>query len=123
MGLGGLRTAFQNLAEQYMETPVIIKSRLAPAKDPGDRTGDNTILWEVTPTTVMGWFVDAGAQSFQSDGSMRTVTDRPLVRLPMDTVIGIGDKVTIGGKEYTVADVTEDETWSVWLKAMLTRIE
>ena len=123
MGLGGIRSAFQSLAEQYMETPVIIQRRQDAAKDPGDRTGDNTVNWEVSTTTVMGWFVDAGAQAFQTDGSMRVITDRPQVRLPMDTAIDTGDKVTIGGREFAVADVTHDETWSVWIKAMLTRIE
>jgi hypothetical protein len=115
-------SGIQSLAERFMATPVTIRRRTASAQDPSNRSGDHDITYETETETVNGWFVDAGATSF-SGGRMVAVIDRPLVRLPIDTVVDSGDKVTIGGKEFTVVDATDNETYAIWKKVTLVREE
>ncbi|HEX5016517.1 MAG TPA: hypothetical protein VFX15_02900 [Actinomycetes bacterium] len=113
----------QALAEQFMQSEVEIEHRSAPAQDPGDRTGDNTVSYETSTTTTKGWFVDQGTHTF-SGGRMVEVTDRPLLRVPVGTEIAKGDRVTInGGDTWTVVDASSDETWPVMVKVELVRIE
>jgi len=114
----------QGIAESFMTTTVAIKHRATAAKDPGDRTGDNTITFEATLTEgVSGWFVDKGTRSFSRDGAMSVVTDVPLLRVPVGTDVAGRDEVRINGNWWVVVDVSNDETWPIWLKCELARIE
>lgn len=112
----------QALGNKFLRTDVVIEHRAVSAKDPSDRTGDNTITYETTTTTVKGWFVDRGTHTF-SGGRMVEVTDRPLLRVPVGTEIGPRDRVTIGGQAWKVVDASSDETWPIFTKVELVRIE
>lgn len=115
----------QAIAESYMNATITIRHRSAAAQDPGDRTGDNTVAYDTIQTeNVKGWFVDKGTRSFSRDGSMSVITNVPLLRVPVGTDIKSRDEVLINGsKWWTVVDASGDETWPVWLKCELARIE
>lgn len=116
-------TGLQGIANSFMRTPVTIRHRAAPAKDASDPTGDNTVAYDIVETMTYGWFVDKGTMSFSADGSMSVTTDEPTLRVPVGTVIGPRDKVLIGANWWTVVDASADDTWPVFTKVQLVRIE
>ena len=113
----------QPLVNQFMTTPIAIKHRMDPAKDPGNRTGDNTIEFEPELTYTNGWFVDQGARSFDQTGAMSIVADRPTLRVPVGTRVETRDEVLLNGGWWVVSDASTDDTWPVMLKVGLARIE
>lgn len=113
----------QAIANGYMTSTVVINHKTAPAMDPSDRTGDHLVTFTSPPTTTRGWFVDRGTHTF-SGGRGVFVTDRPTLRVPVGTPIHKQDEVTIdGGHTWVVVDASSDETWPIWTKAELVRIE
>jgi len=113
----------QAIANRYMLADVVITHKAAQALDPTNRTGDNIVTFEVPPTVTKGWFVDRGTHTFAGSRQV-TVTDRPTLRVPVGTRIEKQDEVTInGGNTWVVADASNDETWPIWIKAELVRIE
>lgn len=113
----------QAIANSFMVTPVTIRHRRPIDKDPENRTGDEIVEWETTTTEAMGWFVDEGTHRFTQQGGFQSVTDRPVLRLPVGTDIDVRDEVTINGSPWTVVDARSDETWPVMIKAEIVRVE
>jgi hypothetical protein len=112
----------QSIVNGFMQTPITISHfQTAPAQDPSNRTGDNVVTFSGT-TDTMAWFVDVGTKVF-SGGTMVSVTDRPILRVPVGTDIKAHDEVLLGGEWWTVLDASTDETWPVMVKVGLVRIE
>lgn len=113
----------QSIANSFMETPVVIRHRRPIDKDPENRTGDEIAEWETVTVSATGWFVDAGTHRFGQQGGFMSVTDRPILRLPIGTAIDARDEVTINGQTWTVIDAKNDETWPVMIKAEIVKVE
>lgn len=114
--------ALQGIVNGFMRTPVTIRHHLTLDKDPENRTGDETEEWEPETTTVMGWFVDVGTHRFGEQGGASTITDRPILRVPVGTRIDARDQVTLNGTTWTVLDARSDATWPVMWSAELVQV-
>lgn len=113
----------QGIANGLMRTAVTIYHINAPGQDTSNRTGDDIVTFSDQTTSVMGWFVDKGTHAFSTGGGMSQVVDEPTLRVPVGTDIKSRDEVVINGDRWVVIDASADETWPVFVKAELARIE
>jgi hypothetical protein len=107
--MAGLR----DVAEQGMQTPVIIQTRATVQSDDGQ-----TSTWTTTGT-VMGWLYSTPTpQITLVSGEMATVNTYRLF-LPVGTAIAAGDHAIIGGQTFIVSDTTAESTWQPLLRCSL----
>lgn len=120
MMLATIRNYAQTLANKYMDTPVVIKTRLPADKDDENPYGDDTSEYETVTTTVMGWFIERSS-AFADTGGMSTAVIKPTLRLPVGTTIKTRDQVQFNGNWWTVIDASSDDTWPAMLKVDLVK--
>ena len=113
--------ALQGIVNQFMTDTVTIRHRATVAKDPSNRAGDGVPGWGDT-ITVQGWFVDQPTKQFTQGGGFDATTTTTIIRVPVGTVVGPRDEVTLKGTVYTVVDTTSDETWPVMTRVTLVQL-
>lgn len=116
-----MRNYAQTLANRFMDTPVVIRHRKPGDKDDENPYGDDTSEFEATTTTINGWFIDPTSASFASVGGMSASVDKPTLRVPVGTVVGPRDQITINGNVWIALDASTDETWPAMTKVPLVR--
>jgi hypothetical protein len=138
--------AIRQVGESGMVTPVeiyrqgVIKpfdpvySTYAAGYDPNYDYGDDELSstlgsWESPdgPITAMNVWILTNplTKDFSDDDGMLGIANQLTIRFPVGSNIAANDivKVVAGGREYTVVDVNDDDTWTEWGKASLRRRE
>lgn len=110
----------QSIVAGFFTADVSIRHRGSTPSS--NRSGDDVEAWTST-ITVKGWLVNELTKTFGTTGGMGDVTDQTVVRVPVGTVVGPRDEVTVNGSVYTVVETSNDETWPVMLKVSLVEIE
>ena len=118
--------ALRGLAELGMQTTVAIYSRSEgdiQAHDYGDDYLDYDQTNESRRLEVKGWFYHTGGQGQDPDTGAIVTTSEYRLFLPVGTVIAAGDRVVVGGDEYTVQDTDAENTWLPMLTCELEKRE
>jgi len=119
--LAAMRNYAQSLANSMMTTPVTIRHRAAPGKDPTNKSGDDIIEFDPVTTSAMGWYVSSLTKSFTQDGAMSTVTEQDIIRFPVGTDVKERDEILLAGEWWIAADASQDETWPAMVKVSIVR--
>lgn len=120
--------SIQSYGERYMTTAVQVQNRLPFGLDsdvwPTDSGDgdyfDDTIRYG-SPFTTKGWLSPIAQSDKDEAGYQVLVIGEYRLRVPVGTVIGSGDMVTINGRRFTVIDATTEQTWPEWITCRLVR--
>ena len=113
--------AIQKVGRSAMTVVCSIYKREAYGADDSNPYGDDTVTYAVTSTDVDGWLVPASKADFSVSVAQVLSARSFIVRMPVGTDIGPGDKVVIAGDTYYVSESTVDQSWPEWTTANLRR--
>lgn len=115
--------AVQRIGESMFSTSVSIYKRQPYAHDDSNPYGDDTVTYATTAVVVTGWLVPEEKADFSTNVAQIVTSGRFMLRLPAGTDIGPGDRCTIDGLSYAVAESSIEQTWPEWLNVHLRRIQ
>lgn len=110
-------TALRNIAYNGLDTPVLIER---PTQTENDFGSSET--W-TTVTTTLGWVREMSTTRPGEALNWIVTTGTFRLHLAVDTDIEPGDRVTIGGKQFTVSEVNDENTIRIFTTAVLRRVE
>jgi len=109
--------ALQVVAESGMTTPAIVQRRATVADADGQHSAWTTV------GTILGWLFSEPSPVITLNAGEQVLVNTYRWFCPVGTDILSGDKLTIGGSEFTVSDTTQESTWLPLLRCSLRRIE
>jgi hypothetical protein len=116
-------TYIQKLGQQTFTVVCDIYKRLPYAHDDSNPYGDDTVTFAVTYKRVKGWLVPTASADFNMDVGQLISKGEFLLRVPVGTDVGSGDKVKIAGADYFCSDSTTEQTWPEWLTVRLRKAQ
>ena len=111
--LAGLR----EIAETGMATPATLRRRQTVIDGDGRHSA-----W-VDLGTINGWLYSVPTPLIIVNAGEQALVNTYRWFCPVGTDIRSGDKLIIGGSEYTVSDTTLESTWLPLLRCSLRRLE
>jgi len=113
--------AIQRLGQKTFSLSCTIYKRQPFAFDDSNPYGDDTVTFASTGTRVKGWLVPSGNIDFMLDVAQIISSSNSVLRVPVGTDIGPGDKVVIGSDTYYCSESTVEQTWPEWTTVRLRR--
>ena len=124
----GMLRGARRFAERGLQTDVSVyrETMVLLGTTPGgsDDLGDDSLSAKTTressyPRILRGWFFSTPTPlQVEESGALVTVNTYRLF-LPVGTDILPGDRISMGGEEYTVSDTTGESTWQAVLVCSL----
>jgi hypothetical protein len=111
--LAGLR----EVAESGMTTPATVQRRVSVA----DADGQHSFWTDLG--SITGWLYSTPTPMITVNAGEQVTVNTYRWFCPVGTDLRPGDKLTIGGSEYTVSDTTAESTWLPLMNCSLRRIE
>ena len=111
--LEGLR----QVAESGMTTPATLQRR----QNVSDADGQHSTWTSIG--TITGWLYSQPTPMITVNAGQQVLVNTYRWFCPVGTDIRSGDKLIVGGSEYTVSDTTGESTWLPLLRCSLRRLE
>jgi hypothetical protein len=110
-------SALRGVAELGMTTPATIQRRATVVDADGQHSE-----WQ-TASTITGWLFSEPQPVLTIDSGSTVMVNTYRWFCPVGTDIRSGDKIIIGGSDFTVSDTNAESTWLPLLRCSLRRIE
>lgn len=115
--------AIQKLGEQSFKVTCTLRKRQPFSKDLDNPYGDSEVDWATSTSTFKGWLVPFASVDFMMGVSQIITSGDFRLRVPVTENPEPGDKITVEGKDYYVAESTIEQTWPEWITVRVRRIQ
>jgi hypothetical protein len=115
--------AIQDLAVEWLRTPVTIYTRLPLVSEADAPFGDDMVSYDPKPVTVMAWLTRDTTKAFMTDAAAVVTSMTFTLRVPFGTLLSSGDKIVIGPDTYAIVDALHEATWPIWEVCSMRKVE
>ena len=117
--LAALRGVAQNIIGGELKTEVTVLRRSRSAENAFGTSGET---WAGTDT-YMAWVREIRATDLNNLNKQAGMTNEVELRLPINAIVDVGDRVVIGGDLWVVNNTNNVDTLPIFMKATVRKIE